>query len=172
MDDIDPDYEEDLKMEKKRRKYSMYGNIAGLIIIIGFIIWVYLSQPSHTIFYYIIAGAYIVYTTYKLMKEMAQYHALMDDLVIEDDHIVKYNDAIKREIMRIPIQKIKRVYYNVEGLPRTLYIVYKRDGSLMAENFYKTRIEEKKKFLKMMKKRGLLVKDEISLDSLKEMVEP
>ncbi|MFO7991973.1 MAG: hypothetical protein R6U61_06750 [Thermoplasmata archaeon] len=171
MDDIDPDYEEDLKKEKKFRKYKIFGKLAGIIIMVGFIIWIYLTQPSHTIVYYIIAAVYMVYTTYKLLKEMAQYHALMDDLLIEDDHIVKYNDSIKREIMRIPIQKIKKVYYNVEGLPRTLYVVYKKDGNLLAENFYKTRIKGKKKFIDMMEKKGVLIEDEISFDALKEMIE-
>jgi len=167
----DTDYEEDLKKEKKRRKFKMYGKLAGLIIMGALIIMVYLQKPDYYRIYYIVAGVYIVYISYKLIHEFDEYRSLMDDLVIEKGHILKYNSDVDREIMSIPIQKIKKVYYNIEELPRTLYIVYKKDKKTLAENFYKTRIEEKEKFLEMMDRKDLLVEDTISFKKLKEKVE-
>lgn len=171
MIDTDLDYEDDLRKEKKRRKFKMYGKLSGLVIMGVLLIMVYLQKPDYYLIYYVVAGVYIVYITYKLLKDFDEYRSLMDDLVIDEDHILKYNADVDREIMSIPIQKIKKVYYNIEELPRTLYIVYKKDKKTLAENFYKTRIEEKEKFLKMMSRKDLLVKDPTSFKKLKEKVE-
>lgn len=171
MIDTDLNYEEDLKKEKKRRKYKIYGKLSGLVIMGVLIVMVYLTEPQYSLVYYILAVGYIVFITYKLLKDIDAYRSLMDDLLIEDDHIIKHNEDLNSEIMRIPIHKIKKVHYNIEELPRTLYIVYEEEGNLFAENFYKPRIEEKKRFIEMMEEKGLLVKDPTSFKTLKEEIE-
>lgn len=171
MTDTDLEYQEDLKKEKKRRKFKMYGKLSGLVIMAVLIVLVHLQKPDYYRIYYMVAGVYIVYIGYKLVHEFDEYRSLMDDLVIEKGHILKYNSDVDREIMSIPIQKIKKVYYNIEELPRTLYIVYKKDKKTLAENFYKPRIEDKEKFLQMMERKDLLVEDSISFKTLKEKIE-
>ncbi len=169
----DPDYEEDLKKEKKRRKRKMYGKATGLIVMGIFLVVVtyYETRFPYLVIYYVAGVGYIFLLAYRLMKEIGEYRSLMDDLLIEDDHILKYNTSIAAEIERISIDDIKKVYYNIDELPRTLYIVYENDGDLMAENFYKTRIEDKDKFITMMENKNLLEKDPISFETLRGMIE-
>jgi len=169
----DPDYEEDLKKEKKRRKRKMYGRVAGIIVMGIFIAVVtfYETRFYYLLVYYIGGFGYIFLLSYRLMKEIGKYRSLMDDMLIEGDHILKYNTSIATEIKRISINDVKRVYYNIDELPRTLYVVYKNEGDLMAENFYKTRIEDKDKFIKMMEDRNLLDREPISIETLQGMIE-
>lgn len=173
MKDPDHNYKEDLKKEKKRRKRKMYGKVTGLIVMGIFlgVVTYYETRFYYLMFYYIAGFGYIFFLGYKLMKDIGSYRSLMDDLLIEGDYIVKYNARIGSEIMRIPIDKIEKVYYNIDELPRTLYVVYKEDGYKRAEHFYKTRIEEKEKFIDSMEDRGLLKRETISFDVLKEKIE-
>lgn len=173
MDDHDPDYEEDLKKEKKRRKRRIYGKVTGLVVmgIFIMIVSIYEARFYHLLFYYIAGFGYIFFLGYRLMKEIGELRSLMDDMLLEDDDILKYNARVGSEIIRIPIDKVEKVYYNIEELPRTLYIVYNDDGNLRAENFYKTRIKQKEDFIDLMESRELLNREPISFDTLKEIIE-
>ncbi len=169
----DPDYEEDLKKEKKRRKRQMYGKITGLIVMGIFIVVVSLYEDRfyHLMFYYIAGFGYIFFLGYKLMKDIGQFRSLMDDMLVEGDHILKYNSRIASEITRIHIDDVEKVYYNIEELPRTLYIIHKENGDLRAEHFYKTRIQDKERFMELVKNRDLFIEEPISFETLKGMIE-
>ncbi len=173
MDDLDPEYEEDLRKEKKRRKRRIYGKIAGLVVMGIFILVVTLYEDRfyYLLFYYIAGFGYIFFLGYRLLKEIGQYRALMDDMLLEGDNILKYNAKIASEITKIDIDDIEKVYYNIEELPRTLYVVYKENGNLRAEHFYKTRMVNKENIIKTFEKRKILEREPISFETLQGMIE-
>ncbi|MFO7792257.1 MAG: hypothetical protein R6W73_04640 [Candidatus Saliniplasma sp.] len=169
----DPDYEEDLKKEKELRRRKMYKKIIVMVLMGSFIgvVTLYESRFYYRLFYYIAGFGYIFFIGYRLMKDFGNYRSLMDDMLLEGNSIIKYNTRVGTEIMRIPINKVDTVYYNIKELPRTLYVVYTEDGYKRAEHFYKTRIKEKEKFIDLMEDREMLKKEPISFDTLKEMIE-
>ncbi len=169
----DPDYEDDLKKEKKRRKRKMYGKLTGIVVMSIFILVVsiYEARFYYLLFYYIAGFGYIFFLGYRLMKEIGELRSLMDDMIIEGDYILKYNAKISSEITRIHIDDVEKVYYNIEELPRTLYVVHRENGDLKAEHFYKTRMKDKERFIDLVDSKNLLIEEPISFETLRDMIE-
>lgn len=173
-DEIDDlDYQEDLEKEKRKRKTKIYRDILGIILMVIFAVVVtfYEDRYYYRMFYYIASAVYVTLISYFLLKKISEYRGLTDDLLIKNGDIVKYNSHQDKEKLRVPIEQVKEVYVNIEDLPRTLYVVYTQDGETYAENFYKTRINNKDKFFEMIDERDLKKEDSISYDKLKDMIE-
>lgn len=169
----DADYKEDLEKEKRKRKTKIYRDILGISLMLVFVVVVsfYEQRYYYRMFYYIASIVYVVVISYFLLKRISKYRGLTDDLMLKDGDIIKYNSHQDKEKRRIPLEQVKNVYINIEELPRTLYVVYSKNGDIYAENFYKTRIKNEDKFFKAIEKRDLKREDSISYDELKEMIE-
>ncbi|MFW6040922.1 MAG: hypothetical protein ACOC85_03715 [Thermoplasmatota archaeon] len=167
------EYDELLKKELKRRRIKMFKNLLSIILMGGFALYIYYFERGFEYRTIIIAFSigYIIIISILMVKRYLKYRSLTDDLLLNGKTIVKYNAYQQIEKARIPIESVEKVYWNIKELPNTFYVVFQKNGERFAVNFYKQRIEEKKKFLEIIKKKDLLYKKTISFDELKEDIE-
>ncbi len=173
MKNIYDKYKENLSKELRKRKIVIYREIVTLVALTVFAAVIYIFEDGTLLVYLIIFGItlYMAIVLFGLRKKIDVYHSYMDNLHVEDGHIIKYSSSRDKEVLRIPFSRIIDVYTNIKQMRWTIFIVYKTKDGLAAESFYKTRIRDKKKFQKFVKENNLLNKDPIDIEELQDILE-
>lgn len=167
------EYESNLKKELKKRKHHIYRDIISMVLMLGFIIYIYFQAllTNLVMVTLILVIIYIMYSIYRLRKKISTYHSYMDDLHFEDGFIIKYSSSRDKEVMRIPLESIKVIYTNIKEMQWTMYIVYRTDEGYRAESFYKPRIRDKEDFYRFAKKNKLLHSEFVEVEEIQEIVD-
>ena len=173
MEEPEGGYEELLGKELRRRKIKILRSLIGILLISGFAIYIYFFEPdfSHRWLVVIAALGYISIVGYLLIRKVAVYRSLTDDLILDEGTILKYNEDQQMEKIRIPLESVEKVHFNIKDLPHTFYVVYIKDGNKRAENFYKERIKDEDEFIEVINENNLVDKDPITFEELKEDIE-
>ncbi|MBS3816719.1 MAG: hypothetical protein KGY76_04055 [Candidatus Thermoplasmatota archaeon] len=167
------DYEEQVQKERRRRKVKMIRHGLGIALMAFFILFVYFtwSEGFTRLVLMVGGGIYLAYVLYSLYKDASAMFALTDELHFEDGEIVKYNPQVSKAKKWIPIENVKKVYFNISDKPNLIFVVYKKEGIELAESFYKQRIQEREEFIEELRERGLFEKESISFEELRDEVE-
>ncbi len=166
--------EETFKKETKKVRTKIMRDTVGFLIMIIFLIAVYIFRSRLSINFrllLILGGSYLGYVTYQLYKRYRRYFSLTDELRLDGKDLLKYNPVQGKIKRRVPVENIKKVYYDIDEHPNTLYVVYNKKGQKGAENFYKNNLAEKEHIMDFFKKNELLVTEPISLQELKDKIE-
>ncbi len=169
---IDTSEPEHLDKEWKLRKIRVMRDALGISIVVLFIFLVFIFEVRLWVrtMLAILAALYAIYILYRLKNSLKQYYALTEDLVIKDGCIIKYSEKAGVELWKIPFDEVIKVYPNIKEMPNTLYILFRDEGDILGENFYKHRIKDKEKFVDILKKRNLIEEKSVSLEELKKLV--
>ncbi len=159
--------------ETKRRKIRIWRDVLGLLIMAVFVIIIFVREDRWTIRTLLMVGAiaYTIFIGTSLRKSLKQFYSLSDHLVIRGEEIIKWNSQIKEDVWAMPLDKVVTVYTTIGNMPNTIYVVFKGEDGLGAESFYKRNVKKKRKVYHKLKERGLLKKEPISFEKLREMVE-
>ncbi len=167
-------FQEKVKKERKRRKIRIFRHVAAILIMAAYLVYRFFfdwDTGLAAVMLMAIAFLIIAYSAYSLYKDASAMSSLLDELHFEDGDIIKYNPNRKISKLRIPIENVEKVYFNIENKPNLLFVVYNSDIGKRAESFYKQRIRQRDKFIDMLKEKDLFRKDPILFKELKEEVE-
>ncbi len=167
------EYQDLLKKEMNRRRLVMLRYVIGIVVMIGLALWIifYGERNTSSNLLLIVAFGYMVYANYRLVKEAKTYLAYLEELHFDDGEIIKYNPGINKTKKWIPIEKVEKVYMNIEDKPNLLFVVYRESEDYRrAESFYKPRIKDEEEFMDVIKKRSLLDEEAITFEELKEKI--